>query len=237
MKTFFYDIVNLYKYALIALITRSIESRSEVTLEPDMAKEKDGPEMNVRKKKLEHAQVIMIYLMLYDAVAVTVSYFLALFLRFDLKFSFIPTIYYEPWLRFAPIYAVVCIGVFYALHLYRSIWRFASYTELARVIQATIITCTFHIIAITLFYQRMPISYYLMGGVFQFMFVCGIRFAYRFILLLRAKRGKSDVKNVMLIGAGAAGQLIQRDIKNTEEIHEKVVCIIDDNSNKWHRDT
>ena len=39
----------------------------------------------------------------------------------------------------------------------------------------------------------------------------------------------------MLIGAGAAGQLILRDIATSKETNDKVYCIIDDNSNKWGR--
>ena len=39
----------------------------------------------------------------------------------------------------------------------------------------------------------------------------------------------------MLIGAGAAGQMILRDMKQAKEISDKVVCIIDDNPNKWNR--
>ena len=39
----------------------------------------------------------------------------------------------------------------------------------------------------------------------------------------------------MLIGAGQAGQMILRDIQRQKETKERVMCIIDDNSNKWGR--
>ena len=39
----------------------------------------------------------------------------------------------------------------------------------------------------------------------------------------------------MLIGAGAAGQMILRDLHNAKEINERVCCIIDDDKNKWGR--
>ena len=188
-----------------------------------------------RRKKIEHSHVIMGLLALYDAVAVTLSFFFALLLRFDLSFASIPKQYLYPWLKFAPIYVVVCFVVFAYLRLYRSIWRFASYTELMRVIMSTVITGFFHITAITMLFQRMPISYYMMGITIQFVAIAGIRFAYRFVLLLRASREKNE-KNIMVIGAGSAGQMILRDIKTAEDMNEKVVCIIDDNSNKWDRD-
>lgn len=40
----------------------------------------------------------------------------------------------------------------------------------------------------------------------------------------------------MLVGAGAAGQVLLREIQRAHELDEKVVCIIDDNKNKWSRD-
>jgi len=39
----------------------------------------------------------------------------------------------------------------------------------------------------------------------------------------------------MLIGAGAAGCMILRDIHRSDKIEERVVCIIDDDPNKWNR--
>ena len=39
----------------------------------------------------------------------------------------------------------------------------------------------------------------------------------------------------MLIGAGAAGQMIFRDIRSAVETNERVYCFIDDNQNKWGR--
>ena len=85
----------------------------------------------------------------------------------------------------------------------------------------------------------MPISYYFMGALLQFLAILGIRFSYRFVLLLRSDRtaNQSTEKgaNVMLIGAGNAGQMILRDISKAKETNDKVCCFIDDNENKWHR--
>lgn len=172
---------------------------SNNTDQEHMTEESAETQNNKRKHKIEHSTVVSIYLAIYDAIVVSLSYFLALLLRFDFQFSRIPEMYYEPWLKFSPIYIVVCLAVFYFFRLYNSIWRFASYTELSRIIKATVITCGFHVIATLLFFQRMPISYYVMGGMFQFVFTSSIRFAYRFVLLLRASREKVD-KNIMIVG-------------------------------------
>ena len=171
-------------------------------------------------------------------IAVNVSYFFGLWLRFDCAFSLIPDYYLSTWTRFVPIYSLVCILVFVLLRLYRSLWQFASYFELLHVFYASLITTAAHVIGITLLFRRMPISYYCIGPVIQFMLVLGVRFFYRFMLLLHdGKPGYSGegLRRVMLIGAGSAGQMLLRDIKRSREVNEQVICIIDDDPNKWNR--
>jgi FlaA1/EpsC-like NDP-sugar epimerase len=190
-----------------------------------------------RRFRLEHWQVIAALLVIYDVIAVNLAYFLALWLRFDLQASAIPAEYFYRGSHFAPIYTVACLVVFYFLKLYKSLWRFASYTELVRVVWSSVITALFHTAAITVIFGRMPISYYLMGALIQLVLVLGVRFSYRFILLLRRHEGKADSGvPVMLVGAGAAGQLILRDLHSAEQVGDRVKCIIDDNPNKWGRE-
>lgn len=198
-------------------------------------------------KKVQHWQQISLYLIAYDAVAVTLSYFLALLMRFDFHFSMIPIIYLRAWEYFAPIYAVICILVFGRLRLYRSIWRFASFKELERITLASIITAIIHIVGVGIvlnivvqnsayYVSRMPIIYYVMGVLLQFVLITGVRFSYRFILLLRAARDKDSANRVLLIGGGAAGRALLADLRRSPQIKEQVVCFIDDNKNKWGRD-
>ena len=188
---------------------------------------------------MEHWHLVSVFLMMFDLAAIAGSYFLALWLRFDCQFNEIPEMYFTPWLNIAPFYAIVGVLVFWRAHLYQSIWRFASFAELERIFATSTALSVLHSVCITLIFQRMPITYYIFGAVIQFGLVLSIRFAYRFVLLERSKKARAIQKTmasrVMLIGAGAAGQLILRDLNNAPEINEYVCCIIDDNSNKWGR--
>lgn len=178
---------------------------------------------------MEHWKVVTLLLIVYDFLAVILSYFAALWLRFDCKFNEIELPYLQVYYHTILIYAVFCIIVFWCFRLYKSIWRFASYSELLRMIFATAVTSMVYTISVTGFILRMPVSYYLSGLLIQFTLTLGVRFSYRFILLLRAKKDDARIeKRVMLIGAGNAGQMILRDIRNTKEIDEKVYCFIDD---------
>ena len=180
-----------------------------------------------------------LFLMLYDMVAVTAAYFFALWFRFDCRFSEIPEPYLTAWLRFAPLYAVISIVVFWLFHLYQSIWKYASFVELKRIVYASGILAVIHTAAIALFFHRMPVSYYVIGIAIQFLLIVFVRFSYRFVLLERNKGIKhaqqAAASRVMLIGAGSAGQMILRDLQNAKELSECVCCIIDDDKNKQGR--
>ena len=203
-----------------------------------------GNEMKEQKKeiakerfRLKHWQVVALYLMVYDFIAIMGVYSGALWVRFDCQFQNIPRNYLNAHLKSIFIYGAFCVFVFWFNRLYRSMWRFASYKELLRVTLSTGITCVCYILAMYLLVERMPISYFIMGSIGQFVATLGIRFAYRFILLLRGRYNREEPhkKNVMLVGAGFSGQMILRDVKHSKEINEKICCIIDDNRNKWGR--
>ena len=187
----------------------------------------------------EHWQIIALIMMAYDVVAVCASYFCALWLRFDLHISSIPDYYLTAMGKFLLFYAPFCLVVFWGFRLYRSVWRFASINELIRVAFATLLTAAVHTAGITLLISRMPGSYYILGAIFQFALLLGLRFSYRLVLLLRDSRAAGRLAKtgdaIMIIGAGNAGQTLMRDIKRSPEVRGNVVCFIDDNSNKWGR--
>ena len=110
--------------------------------------------------QLKHWHMIAVLLIAYDVIAINMAYFLALWFRFDCIFSKIPQNYYDSYLKFAPIYSIFCVVIFWILRLYQSVWRFASYSEMIRIIIATIVTSIIHIVGITALFGRMPVSYY-----------------------------------------------------------------------------
>ena len=185
----------------------------------------------------ENWKVVAVLLSCYDMTAAGISFILALWLRFDCRFSMIETQYLAAWKRFIPVYIAFCLFVFWHTNVYRSIWKYASYSELLHLIIANCITCLFHTVFITVFFQRMPISYYFVGAVMQFTLMAAVRFSYRFVTLLRSRTEAvhCDKNHVMIIGAGNAGQSIIRDMKRTREMNDWAYCVIDDDPNKWGR--
>ena len=196
--------------------------------------------MNREKKRgrpLERWELIAFCLALYDAVVVNAAYFFALLLRFDMRYSAVPPAYLYAFLKFAPLYTAIVIVVFSIFRLYNSLWEFASFSELYRIMAACFITCGIHTAAVTVFFCRMPVSYYLIGAIGQLGLVAAVRFAYRFARLLAASARRHEMveKNAMIIGAGAAGQAVLRELKISNNAQFIPCCVIDDDPNKWGR--
>ena len=173
-------------------------------------------------KGVQHWQLIAAGLVIYDVVAAIGAYFLALWFRFDCRYSLIPPEYMDAYVRFILIYAAICIFVFYFFRMYHIMWRFVGIREAIRCFIAVLVTGVLHIILITVFFLRMPYSYYVIGMVIQFILVVIVRFSYRFTLRIKGKEAAgNETKRVMLIGAGNAGQTIAMEIEKSSRLPER----------------
>ena len=147
------------------------------------------------------------FILLLDIIAVNAAYFLSLVLRFSIANRLDPQIedYIYTVIHFAPIYTVICIVVFFLFKLYGGMWRYAGIGDVNRIFFANLITTAVHILATVLFYERMPISYYVMGAFAQMFLVAFIRFVYRFAVLEKRTIGKSKASNALVVGTKETG--------------------------------
>ena len=176
----------------------------------------------------------IIALILLDIMSIVVAAFTALYIRFDFSFNGIPSEYLQKFERIIP-YSIIITLVFFAIwKLYKSVWRYASATELLNIVFATTCASVGQIIICHLLNEKMPRSYYVLYWFLLFGMTCIIRFSYRILRLINSKRsefsGKKERNNVMLIGAGAAANAILKEIETSRYLNFNAKCIIDDNS-------
>ena len=147
------------------------------------------------------------FIFLLDVIAVNASYFLALVLRFSLNGRMDPLIdrYLDTVIYFAPFYTIICIIVFFCFRLYGGMWRYAGIGDVNRILLANIVTTVIHVVATVLFYQRMPITYYVMGAAMQLVAIGLIRFSYRLAILEKRQLAKSNAVNALVIGTKENG--------------------------------
>ncbi|MBQ8016092.1 MAG: polysaccharide biosynthesis protein, partial [Clostridia bacterium] len=196
---------------------------------------------SVKKRKFhfETWHIKAIFLMVYDVMAINISYFVALWIRFDGVFTEIPVKYFDPYVYFIPIYTLISLVIFYLFRMYHSVWEYVSVRELMRTALGSITASTSHIILITVIFGEMPISYYLWGSCFQVLLLLVSRFSYRVFSALPqvfgTDTGTKPYHRVMIIGAGDAGRMLLENIQKTRATKDRVVCLIDDDPNKHNR--
>lgn len=174
----------------------------------------------------------IIALVLMDILAIVISSFGALYVRFEFRFNEIPREYLDIYEHIIPVTVLFTLFFFLLWKLYRSVWRYASAIELVNIAFATSCGALAQLIFCYATERRMPRSYYVLYWFFLFSLTCLLRFSYRILRVLHSKRtslaGGSSRINVMVIGAGAAANMILKEIEFSQYINLRVRCIIDD---------
>ncbi len=189
--------------------------------------------MNYLKNKT-HRMKVFIFVVA-DIVAMGISAFMALWIRFDFRYTAIDPMYLERAIDYAPINTVLTVLVIWLCKLYSSVWSYASIAELFNIIKATIIMTATHIVGMHYIMDKpMPRSYYVLTAVFMMFALMGTRFSYRLLRMLKRDKVK-EKNNVMIVGAGQAGMLLAKEMQASEYINKKLVCFVDDNPNKKNK--
>lgn len=172
-------------------------------------------------------------LVLMDIMAIIAASFAALYSRYDFSFWAIESRFLLNYERILPFNICITLIFFVLWKLYRSVWRYASGTELINIIFATTCSAVGQMLFCTFTELGMPRSYYFIYWLLLFGAVTCIRFSYRILRLVRSKYGEGAGKmtrtSVMLIGAGAAANAILKEIESSRYLNLQVKCIIDDN--------
>ena len=171
-------------------------------------------------------------LLIFDIIAVNAAYYLALLVRFYVNFEFnVWAVRYVPaFFEFAPYYTVISIVVFGLFGLYNNLWKYASLSDMNRILVASGITCVIHILGTLLFVMRMPITYYALGAAFQFVLISISRFSYRILVIERdkfSKINKHNTVNVLLVGVGESSRAVIKHLERDPDSMAKPVCMID----------
>lgn len=180
-----------------------------------------------------HMRVIL--LLAGDIIAIMLSSFLALWLRFELVFADIDRIFLESIYQYAGINIICTIAIFYAFHLYTSLWKYASVNELVNITLAVVISGIVNVVGMRAFQNPVPRSYDILYTMFLLAMMIGIRFFYRFVRFMKTEyfiRNRKEISNVMVIGAGDAGAAIVKELRLNETLKRRVCCMIDDDPAK-----
>ena len=123
----------------------------------------------------EYWPAVVLLLLCSDAIAVSLSYLLALWLRFGRAYWMIPESYLRAWKQFSPLYTALCLGVFAFVGLYSRQINLGRLWRLLCFCAASLMASVAHAALIVTLWCRMPNSYLVGGAALQFFFVVSIR--------------------------------------------------------------
>lgn len=174
----------------------------------------------------------VVLLVIMDIFTIQLASFMGLFLRYDFSIAAIPTRYLDQICYYTAFNTCISIAVFILCKLYRSVWHFASTTELLNIIIACTIATVLMFTGTKLMKYQLPRSYYVLYYFsFIFMVTC-VRFFYRIMRAVQEQRRQSisrEMKNIMVVGAGEAGAIIVKELQNSAYLtHQHVCCLVDD---------
>ena len=178
-----------------------------------------------------------LFLMLIDAMLINLAAFGSFYLRFEVVGG-IPPDYYQTYYHTAVAATIVYIIVFYVFGLYNRLWQYASTGELLSIIYAVSVG-TGGTVAVVYFYSlsraglRIPhISAMLLWLVMVFL-IGGSRFIWKILQENAFERHvPGSQKQVLIAGAGDAGVLAVRELKNRNYREGRPVGFIDDDRSK-----
>ncbi len=141
------------------------------------------------------------------------------------------------FVSFSSLALLSYIVVFYLMDLYNKVWLYAGLEEISKIFFANLVSI-FVVIPISMIIgDPYPVNVYIVAGVLMFLFSGSFRFSFRLIswysrIGMLRKPYKDGMKRVLVIGAGAAGSILVKDMKFNRSINYLPVGFIDDDYTK-----
>ena len=182
------------------------------------------------------------YFVLSDLLLTALSAALGFAIRLDgpLFSSFLPVC-----IAFILMAIVIKIPIYYAFGLYRRYWQYASVYEMLTIFAATSVASAVLAVLIMLvilplgWFARFPRSVLIIDWLLSLFFIGGIRFSVRFLGEFGSLKGsgapifqRKALRRVLIVGAGEAGAMIVREMRNNPAVGMVPVGYVDDNRAK-----
>jgi len=162
------------------------------------------------------------------------SLLVAFLLRFDFRLTdqFWQTIW-----RLLPPLMIIKLSIFWRAGLFRGWWRYVSMADLVDILKANFFgSLGFVLYAVfVLRLENIPRSVLILDGVLCFLLIGGVRFltrAFRENYLPMPLNRRQGMTRVLVVGAGDAGQMIAREIRQNPRLCLEVVGFVDDDPMK-----
>lgn len=172
----------------------------------------------------------MLLLMVLDAVFTVLASYVAVLTRMEFKVDWW---IWNNYLKVIGIDILITLVVYYVFKLYKSMWKYASIIEVRRLLLAVYCSDFLRMLLYVFVLKvELPRSWYFLEPCMLLILSSTLRFLYRGMRSMKNDNPifeqDKHLINVMIIGAGEAGNMLLREIKRSSHLPMRVVCFIDD---------
>lgn len=167
-------------------------------------------------------------LVLLDTIIITVAPYLALLLRFE---GIIGSRQYQMVYDYLPEIILIRLFTFNFFGLYNRLWRYASIHELLAIVSAATVSSVLIFIYMSSMGSKLPRSIPIITWLIVIALVGLSRLFLRVLYMLRKTR-KASCSKVLIIGAGDAGAMIARELRQRFYDTKNLIGFIDDDRRK-----
>ncbi len=169
-----------------------------------------------------------------DAFLITLSYYAAFVLVLG---SFAGGLNQELFIKSLPILILLKLGSFLVVGVYRGLWRYTSIGDFVTFTKGIVLGSLLSILAILLLYRFEFFSraVFVVDGLILLVALIGSRMAFRMFRLAIPHPSADGGRKVLIYGAGDAGEMVLRELKNNPEWNYIPVGFVDDDPLKRDR--
>ena len=169
----------------------------------------------------------------HDMFWIPIAWLAAYWLRYNL--DSVPDVFLESCLALLPYVFVVQSLVNFAVGMHRGEWRFASMPDLVQIIKAVMFgtACVAFVAFVVTRLNFVPRSVFILYAFVLLMGMAGSRLTYRYFK--DRHFSKTAGRKVVILGAGAAGEQLVRDLRRHYSNVYNIVAFLDDDDKKIGR--
>lgn len=175
-----------------------------------------------------------VFEVLLDLILIVLSYYVANLLYYG---PITLSVHQATFLKAIPILVIAKMATFLATGVYRGLWRYLSVDSLLVFARAILLGSVASVLALVVVFRFQGFSrvIFVMDGLILFVLLTATRLAFRLLQLLLPTPKSSSDRRVLIYGAGDAGELLLRELRNNRSLNSLPVGFIDDDPLKKGR--
>ena len=138
------------------------------------------------------------------------------------------------FIRTLPVLVFIKMAVFLVVGVYRGLWRYTSMSDLIVFGKAVVLSSVASLLVLLFAFRFEGYSrtVFVIDATLMFLFLAGSRLAFRLFRQLLPAVTKQNGRRVLIYGAGDAGELLLRELRNNRDLQLSPIGFLDDDPAK-----